>query len=204
MTGFGLPWDQKGYWAKQVETSIAGSVPLVGAVIERVIQGGGVYGNYTVTRLYSVHVFVLPALVLLLLGVHLYLVLRHRLTPHWSLSPADANRLARGYWPRQAFRDAVGSTIAFLVVVSFVLARRGADLEAPGRSGQPVHGPARVVFDSAVPAAQVLRGAAGAGGHAGDPRGGRRAGGGAAVPRSRPRPPARASAGRCWRWPGSV
>jgi ubiquinol-cytochrome c reductase cytochrome b subunit len=137
MTGFGLPWDQRGYWAKQVETSIAGSVPLVGGVIERVIQGGGIYGNYTVTRLYSVHVFVLPALVLLLLGVHLYLVLRHRLTPHWSHSPAEANRLARGYWPRQAFRDAVGSTIAFLVVVSFVLARRGANLEAPADPGSP-------------------------------------------------------------------
>ena len=61
MTGFGLPWDQKGYWAKLVETSIAGTVPLVGRLIERVVQGGGAYGNYTVTHLYTVHVFVLPA-----------------------------------------------------------------------------------------------------------------------------------------------
>jgi ubiquinol-cytochrome c reductase cytochrome b subunit len=131
ITGFGLPWDQQGYWAKVVETSIAGTVPLVGPLLERVIQGGSAYGNYTVTRLYSVHVFVLPAAVLLLLALHLYLVLRHRLTPHWSQSPANVARQARGYWPRQAFRDAVGSTIAFLVVVSFVLARRGANLEAP-------------------------------------------------------------------------
>jgi ubiquinol-cytochrome c reductase cytochrome b subunit len=131
MTGFGLPWDQKGYWAKLVETSIAGTVPLVGRLIERVVQGGGTYGNYTVIHLYTVHVFVLPALLVLLLLLHVYLVLRHRLTPHWSLTPADAAHRARGYWPRQAFRDTVGSTIAFLIVVSFVLARRGANLEAP-------------------------------------------------------------------------
>lgn len=131
ITGFGLPWDQKGYWAKQVETSVVGTVPLVGAPMARVLQGGGAYGNYTVTHFYSLHVFVLPAALLLLLGLHLYQVHRHRLVPHWSQAPADTNRLSRGYWPRQAFRDAVGSTIALLIVVSFVLARRGADLEAP-------------------------------------------------------------------------
>ena len=135
MTGYGLPWDQKGYWAKLVETSILGTTPVIGGLAEKVAQGGGAYGNYTVTHIYTVHALLLPGALLALLALHLRMVLRHRLTPIWSLSDADANRLAQPYWPAQAFRDAVASTVVMMVVVSFVLARRGANLEAPADPG---------------------------------------------------------------------
>lgn len=135
ITGYGLPWDQKGYWAKLVETGIVGQTPLVGALLEKVAQGGGAYGNYTVTRLHTVHVLVLPAALLTLLALHLRMVLRHRLTPRWGISDLEASRQAQPYFPGQAFRDTIGATLVTLVVVSFVLARRGASLEAPADPG---------------------------------------------------------------------
>ena len=58
LTGYLLPWDQKGYWATQVATGIMGSVP--GGEPLSVSAGRNEYGNLTLTRFYTLHVFVLP------------------------------------------------------------------------------------------------------------------------------------------------
>ena len=39
LTGYLLPWDQKGYWATQVATKIAGIIPIVGPSIQRLVVG---------------------------------------------------------------------------------------------------------------------------------------------------------------------
>jgi ubiquinol-cytochrome c reductase cytochrome b subunit len=131
ITGYGLPWDQKGYWAKLVESSIVGTIPLVGPTFEKVLQGGPAYGNYTVTHLFGVHALVLPAVTVLLVVLHIALVRRHRLTPPWDLSPAESRSRTEAYWPNQAFRDAVVTAIVTLVVVAFVVGLHGAALEGP-------------------------------------------------------------------------
>ena len=53
------PWDQKGYWAKLVEATIAGSTPVVGDPAQQLIQGGGAFGNLTLTRAYALHAMAL-------------------------------------------------------------------------------------------------------------------------------------------------
>ncbi|MEZ6156711.1 MAG: cytochrome b N-terminal domain-containing protein [Candidatus Scalinduaceae bacterium] len=40
LTGYLLPWDQKGYWATQVATSILGLIPELGDFVKGVVQGG--------------------------------------------------------------------------------------------------------------------------------------------------------------------
>src|SRR6185503_10596847 len=62
LTGYLLPWDQKGYWATQVATSLLGETPIVGDYLRRVVQGGGDYGNLTLTHFYALHTMLLPAL----------------------------------------------------------------------------------------------------------------------------------------------
>ena len=57
LTGYLLPWDQKGFWATQVATSIMGLSPVIGEFLKQVVQGGNDYGNLTLTRFYSFHVF---------------------------------------------------------------------------------------------------------------------------------------------------
>ena len=80
LTGYLLPWDQKGYWATQVATGIMGSVPG-GGPIQELLQGGTEYGNLTLTRFYAIHVFVLPLGLGGMLAAHLYLFRRHGVTP---------------------------------------------------------------------------------------------------------------------------
>jgi quinol-cytochrome oxidoreductase complex cytochrome b subunit len=75
-TGYLLPWDQKAYWATVVGTRIAGVAPLIGDPILRIMRGGEDLSAVTLARFFGTHVWVLPTILLLLLGIHMYLVIR--------------------------------------------------------------------------------------------------------------------------------
>ena len=62
LTGYLLPWDQKGYWATKVVTNIMGGAPVIGPYLKKVVVGGTDYGNQTLTRFYGLHVGILPVL----------------------------------------------------------------------------------------------------------------------------------------------
>jgi len=74
-TGYLLPWDQKAYWATTVGTRIIGVIPVIGDSLLRIVRGGEGISPLTLTRFFGVHVWVLPAALIILLGVHLYLVI---------------------------------------------------------------------------------------------------------------------------------
>ena len=75
-TGYLLPWNQKAYWATTVGTEIGGTVPFIGDFILRVLRGGSDVSAVTLARFFSVHIWMLPALITLLISIHLYLVIR--------------------------------------------------------------------------------------------------------------------------------
>ena len=75
-TGYLLPWDQKAYWETTVGTQIAGAPPIVGDAILRIVRGGEELTAVTLARFFGVHVWILPAALLILVGIHVYLVIR--------------------------------------------------------------------------------------------------------------------------------
>lgn len=75
-TGYLLPWDQKAYWATTVGTRIAGVGPIVGEWLLRIMRGGGELTAVTLARFFGVHVWVLPAALLIFTSIHMYLVVR--------------------------------------------------------------------------------------------------------------------------------
>jgi len=79
-TGYLLPWDQKAYWATTVGTQIAGVAPGVGEWVLRIMRGGEDLSAVTLARFFGVHVWVLPAALILLLTLHMYLVIRIGIT----------------------------------------------------------------------------------------------------------------------------
>jgi quinol-cytochrome oxidoreductase complex cytochrome b subunit len=79
-TGYLLPWNQRSYWATVVGTEIAGTVPLVGDFILRVLRGGSDLSGVTLARFFAVHIWFLPAIIVALIGVHVYLVIRIGIT----------------------------------------------------------------------------------------------------------------------------
>jgi quinol-cytochrome oxidoreductase complex cytochrome b subunit len=76
-TGYLLPWDQKAYWATTVGTRIAGTPPIVGDYLLRIMRGGAELSAVTLARFFGAHIWVLPSVLLLLIGIHLYLVIKN-------------------------------------------------------------------------------------------------------------------------------
>lgn len=115
LTGYLLPWDQKGYYATRVATNIAGNIPGVGDFIKRMLVGGTDFGHHTLTRFFTMHVGILPPLLIVLLIAHLAVFRRHGVT-------APANAQGEGYfWPDQAFRDMIMCLVVFGIMLSLVL-----------------------------------------------------------------------------------
>jgi quinol-cytochrome oxidoreductase complex cytochrome b subunit len=75
-TGYLLPWNQRAYWATTVGTEIPGTAPFIGDFIIRILRGGSDLSAVTLARFFSVHIWFLPAIIVLLISVHMYLVIR--------------------------------------------------------------------------------------------------------------------------------
>jgi quinol-cytochrome oxidoreductase complex cytochrome b subunit len=75
-TGYLLPWDQKAFWATTVGTRIASVTPGIGETLMRIMRGGTELTAVTLARFFGVHVWVLPAILMIFLGIHLYLVIK--------------------------------------------------------------------------------------------------------------------------------
>jgi quinol-cytochrome oxidoreductase complex cytochrome b subunit len=73
-TGYLLPWSQLSYWATTVATNIPEPIPFVGPWIVKLIRGGENISPDTLNRFFALHVVVIPAVMLALVGVHLFLV----------------------------------------------------------------------------------------------------------------------------------
>ena len=76
-TGYLLPWNQKAYWATTVGTQIAGTVPLIGTFILKALRGGADLSALTLQRFFSAHIWMLPVGLGGLIGMQLYLIIRH-------------------------------------------------------------------------------------------------------------------------------
>ena len=75
-TGYLLPWDQTAYWATQIGINMVGTVPLVGDFLMKVMRGGETLGALTLSRFFAVHVLFLPALIILGIMLHLFILRR--------------------------------------------------------------------------------------------------------------------------------
>ena len=71
-----LRWDPDAYWGLAVAGSMAGRVPVLGPWMVELVLGGPVIGGNSLSRFFSLHVFVIPGLLLLFLAIHLWLVIR--------------------------------------------------------------------------------------------------------------------------------
>jgi menaquinol-cytochrome c reductase cytochrome b subunit len=77
LTGYLLPWDMKALFATKVTLNIVESVPLIGPWLKTLLAGDPyITGAQTLARFFAIHVFFLPAALLLLIGIHFILIRR--------------------------------------------------------------------------------------------------------------------------------
>ncbi len=146
-TGYLLPWDEKAYWATTVGTNMAGTVPLIGDFVERVLRGGAQLGALTLTRFYATHMLILPMVLVSLVAVHLFLVVwqgvsvpprlwdqavatfrgprRAQTAPETDIEYhavyEDFKLRGRRFFPDLIVEDAVVSTLVILLVVGLAV-----------------------------------------------------------------------------------
>ncbi len=113
-TGAPLPWDQSGYWAGEVGTSIAGTTPVIGDLVKRLLRGGENMGQLTLSRLFVVHTSILPLALLAIFGVH-FIAFR----TSGAVGPWDAlkRKVSGPFWPDQAYKDIVIGTGIFALLI---------------------------------------------------------------------------------------
>ena len=142
LTGYLLPWDERGYWATQVTTKIISIVPLLGPTLERLVVGGPIYGHQTLTRFFALHAGLLPGLLMLLMIGHVAMFRRQGVT-HPKNAKGEVS-----FWPDQALRDGIACLVVFLVLMGLTFwagpergfifgSEAGAALQAPADASQP-------------------------------------------------------------------
>jgi ubiquinol-cytochrome c reductase cytochrome b subunit len=149
-TGYLLPWDQKAYWATQVGTSLAGTTPVIGGALSKILKSGSQLGAATLTRFYAFHTLWLPLLLGLIILVHLTLVIRQGIAPrtnaletaaprrtsdpaypdYYQRAYAATKRAGVRFWPDIVAKDIAASALVVLLLLLLALAF-GAPLEPP-------------------------------------------------------------------------
>jgi ubiquinol-cytochrome c reductase cytochrome b subunit len=104
------------YFASQVAINLTLQAPILGPYIQQFTQDGTTMGTLTINRFFGLHVWLMPAVLVALVGAHLAIF-------RWN-GPAgppveDPRPLAKGrFWPDQMFMDAFVSFIVFLIIVA--------------------------------------------------------------------------------------
>ena len=76
-TGYALRWDQEGFWAWEVGIKIGSYTPFLGSYVATFLLGGDTVGPATLSRIFALHVWLLPAILAPLIGAHLFLLRKH-------------------------------------------------------------------------------------------------------------------------------
>ena len=115
-TGYLLPWNELAFFATQVGTETPKVAPG-GALLVSILRGGEDVSGETLTRMFSMHVVLLPGLILLLLSAHLALV---QILGTSAPIGYKESGLIKGYekfFPTFLAKDAIGWLIGFALLV---------------------------------------------------------------------------------------
>ncbi len=74
-TGQVMRFDEDAYWGLGIGASITGRVPFIGDRLVHLLLGGPIIAGETLSRFFTLHVFIIPGLIIAFISVHLRLVL---------------------------------------------------------------------------------------------------------------------------------
>ncbi|MGB7356387.1 MAG: cytochrome b N-terminal domain-containing protein, partial [Acidobacteriaceae bacterium] len=133
-TGQVLRFDQDAYWGLGIGVFIMSRVPWVGGDLVHLLLGGPVIAGATLSRFFTLHVFVIPGLLLVMVAAHIWMVLKLGVN-EWPMPGrvvrrstylAEYNKLAHedgipfvpgAFWKDLVFSGAVLAAVAVCAIV---------------------------------------------------------------------------------------
>jgi ubiquinol-cytochrome c reductase cytochrome b subunit len=128
-TGQLLRWDSFGLWSTVVGAEQAGRIPFIGTWLAHFLMAGGNIGGATLSRFFAIHVFVIPALLFGLIGLHIFLVIRNGISePPEAGRPVEPKKYRSWYksmlekkgvpfWPNAAWRDLTFGLVVVIIIL---------------------------------------------------------------------------------------
>lgn len=143
-TGQVMRFDQDAYWGLGIGIAMMGRFPVVGESLVHLVLGGPIIGAETLSRFFTLHVFVIPGLLLMLIGLHLWLVIKVGIN-EWPMPGrlvtrekyldeyhAEIERDGEPFVPQGVRKDLVFSGIVLIALFA-----AAAILGPDGPNGQP-------------------------------------------------------------------
>ena len=115
-TGYLLPWDLKAYWATVVGTSVPKDIPVIGNFLVGLLRGSDEVSGLTLTRFYSIHMLLLPSLMMILIGIHIYLLRIHDMAGHWN-DQDPRKKVKHPFFPDHVLKDSIVAAAVFGVIL---------------------------------------------------------------------------------------
>jgi ubiquinol-cytochrome c reductase cytochrome b subunit len=116
--GYSMPDDLLSGMGIAIAYSVVVSIPILGANLAVLLWGGEFPGaNEFISRLFIVHVFILPALLAILIVVHLAIIMRQHHSQFREPGHTETNVVGAPTWPAYALR----STGLFMAVSAVLI-----------------------------------------------------------------------------------
>ena len=129
LSGYLLPWSQLSFWATTVVTTIPTAFPLIGDLISKILRGSENVSGATLNRFFALHVAALPLVLVLLFGLHAFLVRRIGISApplgpeepqEWTEFRHDSHPDGPPFYPYFVSKEVL-MTIFYLIVMFILL-----------------------------------------------------------------------------------
>jgi ubiquinol-cytochrome c reductase cytochrome b subunit len=142
-TGQVLRWDQNSVWTIAVGAEQALRAPFIGPYAAQILLSGTSVGSATLSHFFACHVFIFPAILILAIVLHVYLVLHHGISEppvvgelvdpktYKTKYEAMLKKEGKPFWPDAAWRDIVFSTLVVIGVVVCAVAFGAPQVDRP-------------------------------------------------------------------------
>lgn len=134
-TGYLLPWDTTAYFATLIGTEVPRTLPIIGDWGVGLLKGGEEIGSETLSRMYIIHIMILPLISLAIVSFH---VLMSQVFGSSVPIGVVEKRPAIPFFPNFVYRDLVAWTIGFIALLALAtLIPWGLDEKADPLSSAP-------------------------------------------------------------------
>jgi|GEM_PF-3980310 len=115
-TGYSLVYEQLSFWGATVAANLMEAVPLIGPTLGQFLRGGGEIGANTLTRMFILHIGLLPTAAFMLVGLHILLIGMQGVSEHQFEDASHQDGRHFRFWP-----DHVTTELMIGVLLMYVL-----------------------------------------------------------------------------------